>query len=146
MTATARTTALQVLCAMKRADAWADAALKAQITRDRLSPQDAALCTRLVYGVLQNRMLLDFWLTAYCTQKPDHLQFPLLDILRLGAYQIVFLDKIPDSAAVNESVNLARQAGRAQARVAGRGAGRMTKARAGRGAGKRCWEGCLRRR
>lgn len=115
MTATARTTALQVLCAMKRADAWADAALKAQITRDRLSPQDAALCTRLVYGVLQNRMLLDFWLAAYCTQKPDHLQFPLLDILRLGAYQIVFLDKIPDSAAVNESVNLARQAGRGQA-------------------------------
>lgn len=115
MTATARTTALQVLCAMKRADAWADAALKAQITRDRLSPQDAALCTRLVYGVLQNRMLLDFWLAAYCTQKPDHLQFPLLDILRLGTYQIVFLDKVPDSAAVNESVNLTRQVGRAQA-------------------------------
>ena len=96
----ARSTALQVLIAMKRADAWADAALKSQIARDQLNPQDAALATRLVYGVLQNRMLLDHWIGAYCSQKPDHLQFPLLEILRLGAYQIVFLDKIPDSAAV----------------------------------------------
>ena len=47
--------------------------------------------------------------------KPDHLQVPLLDILRLGVYQIVFLDKIPDSAAVNESVKLTKLSGRAQA-------------------------------
>ena len=110
-----RSAALQVLQAMGRSAAWADAALAAQIARDHLSPQDAALATRLVYGVLQNRMLLDYWIGAYCTQKPDHLQLPLLDILRLGVYQIVFLDKIPDSAAVNESVKLTKQAGRAQA-------------------------------
>ena len=111
----ARSTALSVLRAMDRSGAWADAALKAQLRRDSLSPQDAALATRLVYGVQQNRMLLDFWIAVYCSQKPDHLQVPLLDILRLGVYQIVFLDKIPDSAAVNESVKLTKLSGRAQA-------------------------------
>ena len=51
---------------------------------------EAALCSRLVYGVVQNQQLLDFYLSAYCSQKPDHLQPPLLEILRLGAYQILY--------------------------------------------------------
>ena len=112
---TARESALRVLMSIRNASAWSDAALKAQLERDRISGAEAALATRLVYGVMQNRMLLDFWIGEYCTQKPDHLQLPLLDILRMGVYQIVFLDRIPDSAAVNESVNLTRQFGRAQA-------------------------------
>jgi 16S rRNA (cytosine967-C5)-methyltransferase len=111
----ARETALQVLMSIRTSSAWADAALKAQLAQGALSGPDAALATRLVYGVLQNRLLLDFWIGAYCTQKPEHLQLPLPDILRLGVYQIVFLDRIPDSAAVNESVNLAKQHGRAKA-------------------------------
>ena len=89
MSHSARDTALNVLVACRTHGAWADAALKAQLARDQLSPQDAALCSRMVYGVTQNRLLLDFYLAAYCTQKPDHLQPPLLDILRLGAYQIL---------------------------------------------------------
>ena len=112
---TSRECALRVLLSVRNAAAWSDAALKAQLERDHLSGAEASLATRLVYGVMQNRMLLDFWIGSYCTQKPDHLQLPLLDILRLGVYQIVFLDRIPDSAAVNESVNLTRQFGRAQA-------------------------------
>ena len=111
----ARETALRVLISCRTNGAWADAALKAQISRDGLSGADAALCSRLVYGVMQNRMLLDHYIGSYCSQKPDHLQPPLLDILRLGAYQILHLDKIPDSAAVNESVKLAKTFKRAQA-------------------------------
>ena len=111
----ARETALRVLISCRTNGAWADAALKAQLSRDGLTGADAALCSRLVYGVMQNRMLLDFYIGAYCSQKPDHLQPPLLDILRLGAYQILYLDKIPDSAAVNESVKLAKEFKRAQA-------------------------------
>ena len=111
----ARETALRVLISCRNNGAWADAALKAQLSRDGLSGADAALCSRMVYGVLQNQLLLDFYLAAYCSQKPDHLQFPLLEILRLGAYQILFLDKIPDSAAVNESVKLAKLFGRGAA-------------------------------
>ncbi len=111
----ARETALRVLISVRTSDAWADAGLKARLAEDRLSGADAALATRLVYGVLQNQLLLDFWIGAYCSQRPDHLQAPLTDILRLGVYQIVFLDRIPDSAAVNESVNLTKQFGRARA-------------------------------
>ncbi|MCI9511348.1 16S rRNA (cytosine(967)-C(5))-methyltransferase RsmB [Oscillospiraceae bacterium 50-60] len=111
----ARETALRVLTSCRAGGAWADAALKAQLGRDGLFGPEAALCSRIVYGVTQNRLLLDFYLSAYCSQKPDHLQPPLLDILRIGAYQILFLDKVPDSAAVNTSVELAKAAGRGQA-------------------------------
>lgn len=111
----ARETALRVLVSCRAGGAWADAALKARLGRDGLSAADAALCSRIVYGVMQNRLLLDFYLAAYCSQKPDHLQPPLSDILRIGAYQILFLDKVPDSAAVNTSVELAKTAGRGQA-------------------------------
>ena len=115
MKPSARATALRVLVSCRTNGAWADAALKAQLTRDSLTGPDAALCSRIVYGVMQNRMLLDYYISCYCSQKPDHLQPPLLDILRIGAYQILYLDKIPDSAAVNESVELAKQNKRAQA-------------------------------
>lgn len=111
----ARDTALRVLSAGRTASAWADASLKAQLRRDGLTGADAALATRIVYGVLQNRALLDFYLGAYCSQKLSRLQPPLADILRIGAYQILFLDKVPDRAAVNESVELAKKNGRGAA-------------------------------
>mgnify|MGYP002602633535 CR=1 FL=1 len=111
----ARETALRVLMSCRNNHAWADAALKAQLGRDGLVGPEAALCSRLVYGVVQNQQLLDFYLSAYCSQKPDHLQPPLLEILRLGAYQILYLDRVPDSAAVNTSVELAKISGRGQA-------------------------------
>ena len=56
MSHSARDTALKVLIACRTHGAWADAALKAQLARDQLSPQDAALCSRMVYGVTQNRL------------------------------------------------------------------------------------------
>ena len=115
MKANARECALQVLIACRKNDAWADAALKAALKTDTLSAPDAALCSRIVYGVMQNKLLLDHYIGAYCSQSPEHLQPPLLDILRIGAYQILFLDKIPDSAAVNEAVTLTKNTKRAQA-------------------------------
>ena len=112
---TPREAALRVLTACQRDGAWADAALRAELERANLSPQDAALCSQLVYGVLQNRLLLDFRLAPFCTQRLEHLQFPLPDILRLGAFQILFLDRVPDHAAVHEAVELTRSAGRERA-------------------------------
>lgn len=111
----ARASALRVLNACRQSRAWADAALAAELKRGNLSAADAALTSRIVYGVLQNSMLLDHYLGAYCTQRLDHLQQPLPDILRIGAYQILFLDKVPDSAAVNESVELAKASKRGAA-------------------------------
>ena len=72
--------------------------------RDRLSRRDAALAARLLYGVVQNCMLLDSYLAQAVSSPLAKLQPVVLDILRLGAYQILFLDKIPVSAAVNEAV------------------------------------------
>ena len=100
----ARTTALSALIAIRRQNAWADGALKEYIARDRLNRRDAALAARLVYGVVQNRLLLDFDLAQVVSSPLAKLQPVVLDILRLGAYQILFLDKIPVSAAVNEAV------------------------------------------
>ena len=115
MKISARECALQVLIACRKNHAWADAALQSALRTNELSAQDSALCSRIVYGVMQNKRLLDWYLAAYCTQKIDHLQPPLLDILRIGAYQILFLDKVPDSAAVNEAVTLTKSTKRAAA-------------------------------
>ena len=100
----ARTTALSALIAIRRQNAWADGALKDYAARDRLDRRDAALAARLLYGVVQNCMLLDFYLAQAVSSPLAKLQPVVLDILRLGAYQILFLDKIPVSAAVNEAV------------------------------------------
>ena len=105
----ARQTALGALIACRKQGAWSDGALKEYAARDRLDRREAALAARLCYGVLQNRMLLDFWLEGFVRGGLQKLQPVVLDILRLGLYQIVFLDKIPDSAAVDQSVELGKQ-------------------------------------
>ena len=105
----ARETALNALIACRKSGAWSNGVLKEYIQRDRLDSRDAALATRLCYGVLQNRQKLDFYLKQLLTGKLTGLHPVVRDILHLGLYQIYELDKIPDSAAVNESVTLAKK-------------------------------------
>ena len=105
----ARETALNVLKNCRAEGGWANGLLKEQLSRDRLDRRDAALATRLAYGVLQNRTLLDHYLQQLLTGRLKDLRPVLRDILHLGLYQLLFLDKIPDSAAVNESVALAKR-------------------------------------
>ena len=100
----ARDTALSVLIACRTKQAWSDGALKESIAHDRLDGREAALATRLVYSVQQNRMLLDWYLSGLLRGKLKDLQPVVLDILRLGACQILWFDRVPDSAAVNEAV------------------------------------------
>ena len=104
----ARETALNVLIACRKEGAWSNAALKAYISRDRLDRREAALAARLCYGVLQNRGKLDFYLQQLLTGRLKDLHPVVRDILHLGLYQLYETDKIPDSAAVNESVSLAK--------------------------------------
>ena len=105
----ARETALNALIACRKSGAWSNGVLKDYILRDRLDNRDAALATRLCYGVLQNRQKLDFYLKQLLTGKLKDLHPVVRDILHLGLYQIYELDKIPESAAVNESVSLAKK-------------------------------------
>ena len=105
----ARETALNVLIACRKEAGWSNGVLKDYISRDRLDRRDAALATRLCYGVVQNRNLLDFYLAQLLTGKVKSLHPAVRDILHLGLYQIYLMDKIPESAAVNESVDLAKR-------------------------------------
>lgn len=105
----ARETALNVLIGCRKQAAWANGVLKEYIARDKLDRRDAALATRLCYGVLQNRNKLDFYLQQLLTGKLKDLHPAVRDILHLGIYQIYEMDKIPSSAAVNESVAMAKK-------------------------------------
>lgn len=107
----ARETALNALIVCRRQQGWSNAVLKEQIRRDRLDARDAALATRLCYGVVQNRGRLDYYLAQLLKGSVKKLHPAVRDILHMGLYQICELDKIPDSAAVNESVRLARKYG-----------------------------------
>ena len=105
----ARETALNALIACRKDGAWSNGILKEYIVRDRLDSRDAALASRLCYGVLQNRLKLDFYLQQLLTGKVKDLHPAVRDILHLGLYQLYEMDKIPESAAVNESVDLAKK-------------------------------------
>ncbi len=105
----ARETALNVLIACRKDGGWSNSVLKDYCRRDRLDSRDSALAARLCYGVLQNRNLLDFYLQQLLTGKPKALHPALHDILHLGLYQLYLMDRIPESAAVNESVELAKK-------------------------------------
>ena len=105
----ARETALNVLIASRQESGWSNGLLKNYISRDRLDKRDAALATRLCYGVVQNRYKLDFYLQPLLTGKIKDLHPIIRDILHLGLYQLYEMDKVPQSAAVNESVDLAKK-------------------------------------
>ena len=108
MSINAREVALEVLTACRKADAWADGALKSALGKEGLDNRDAALAAALTYGVLQNRILLDFRIAAYCRGGLRNLEPVILDILRIGAYQILMLDRIPPSAAVHQAVEMVK--------------------------------------
>ena len=105
----ARETALNVLIACRKEEGWSNGILKEYLSRDKLDGREAALATRLCYGVVQNRLLLDWHLQQLLTGKIKNLHPAVRDILHMGLYQIYMMDKIPQSAAVNESVTLAKK-------------------------------------
>ncbi len=113
-TMNARDAALETLLQLSRGG-WADGSLKRTVQRAGLDSRDAALCSRLVYGVVQQRRLLDYYIDHWCTQRANRLEPVVAYILRLGVYQILFMDKIPDRAAVSEAVEQARRQGRSRA-------------------------------
>jgi len=108
----ARQAALETLIRCRRDGAYSGATIDTAIRKYELSRRDAALAARLCLGVLQNDSLCDYYIGCYCNQK---LEPKLRDILRLGVYQILFLDRIPAHAAVSETVGLCRQNGLSRA-------------------------------
>lgn len=112
----ARTLAVQALTKTDVGDAYSTLSLSSALnTAPDLSPADKALVTVLVYGVTQRRLTLDFILSRYLQKPLQKLHPTVLSALRVGAYQILFMDKIPASAAVNESVKTVKTSGCAYA-------------------------------
>ena len=105
----ARETAVLTLAACERQGAWSDGYLKRTIREQGLDRRDGALAARLCYGVLQNKLLLDWRLAQVCSMRLEKLEVKVLCGLRVAAYQLLFLDRIPPSAAVNEAVKLAKR-------------------------------------
>lgn len=105
----AREAALLTLAAMERQKAWSNGHLKKVLRDEGLDRRDAALATRLCFGVLQNKLLLDFYLQHFSTMKLSKMESKVLANLRLGLYQMLFLTKIPPNAAVSEAVELTKK-------------------------------------
>lgn len=103
-----RKTALEALERFRRDGAWSRQVLNALTKKNGLDSRDSALAARMFYGVLQNLAFCDHYIGRYAKGK---LEPKVRDILRLGVYQLLFMDRVPVSAAVNQSVVLCRKAG-----------------------------------
>ena len=110
----ARETALKILYAVEKDGKYLNIALVDIIEENHLDARDAALCTSLVLGVERNRLFLDNIIEHLSTIKLKKISVWILNILRLGIYSHRFMDKIPESATVNECVKLAKRYGHAK--------------------------------
>jgi 16S rRNA (cytosine967-C5)-methyltransferase len=112
----ARGVAVDVLFAARTANAWVGELVDDALSRAALSPQDRRLVTQLVFGVVRRKATLDALLKPFVT-RPFHAVEPaVVDVLRVGAFQLAFLTHVPKHAAVNETVDLARHVGSPMAR------------------------------
>lgn len=107
----ARATALQVLQAVEENGAYANVALAQALRGAELSDQDRRFVTELVYGAVKAGGTLDWILRRYASRPLSKIQPLIRQILRLGLYQLFYLDKVPASAACNTSVDLAKHYG-----------------------------------
>ena len=110
-TAGAREAALYVLARCRRFDAWSQQTIQTAAEKFSLDERDTALCTKLCLDVLQNAALCEYYIGCYSSVPAAKLEPNLLDILRLGVCQLLFMDKIPVSAAVNEAVEQTKRSG-----------------------------------
>jgi 16S rRNA (cytosine967-C5)-methyltransferase len=90
--------------------AYADRAFRAEADRARLGSDDRAFAQVLAYGTIQRRLTLDHVISELSDRPLGRLDPPLLDALRVGIYQLLFMDSVPDHAAVAETVELAKAA------------------------------------
>jgi len=104
----ARRCAYQVMRRVTSEGAYADRAFVAEAERYELAPRDRAFAQQLVYGTVQRQATLDYVLTALSARPHDDIDPPLRDALRLGIYQLVYMASVPDHAAVEQTVELAK--------------------------------------
>src|SRR3954451_17075815 len=106
--APARRCAHAVLRRVFEDGAWADRALRGEAERLGPHPRDLALATRLAYGAVQRSATLDHVVAVLAGRGVERLDPPVIAALRLGVFQLAYLDRVPPHAAVGESVQLAK--------------------------------------
>jgi 16S rRNA (cytosine967-C5)-methyltransferase len=105
----ARAVAFRVLRRVTADDAWADRAFRAEAERAGLDPRERAFAQQLAYGTVQRLRTIDHALQAASSRPLKRVDARLLDALRLGAFQLLFLDGVPDHAAVEQTVELVKK-------------------------------------
>ncbi len=105
---TPRQTAFEILMKVEKDKAFSNKALDNALKKLEYSHQDSVFVSALVYGVLERKITLDYQIARFLTKSIKRLKPDVLTILRIGVYQLYFMDKVPVSAAVNESVKLAK--------------------------------------
>lgn len=104
--AMARKSAVKALLKINTESAFSNITLNSVLSESDLSPADKALATALVYGVLDRKITIDYVLKKFIKTPLKKVAPFSLEVLRTAVYQIMFMDKIPNSAAVDESVKL----------------------------------------
>lgn len=109
----ARELALEALLRIEKDGAYSHLVVSRMLDGHPLSRKDAALATELVYGTIQRKNTLDFYISRYVSGPPERLEPWVVQLLRLSFYQLAYLDRIPAHAAVNEAVAIAKKRGHA---------------------------------
>ncbi|MEG0115325.1 MAG: 16S rRNA (cytosine(967)-C(5))-methyltransferase RsmB [Hydrogenoanaerobacterium sp.] len=104
----ARQIAVQALVKVNTDGGYSNLVLDNELSKSELSPRDKAFCTTIFYGVLERRITLDALLATYCRQSLKKLMPQVRELLHIAVYQILYMDGVPQSAAVNETVELAK--------------------------------------
>jgi 16S rRNA (cytosine967-C5)-methyltransferase len=106
----ARRIAFEVITAVRESDSYANLLLPVKLQRAKLDAQDAAFATELTYGTLRGMGYYDAVIEIAAGRVVDEIDAPILDVLRLGAHQLLSL-RVASHAAVDESVSLAHEVG-----------------------------------
>ena len=105
----ARELSFETLLKIEKDNSYSNLSIAGVLKDNNLEDADKAFFTALVYGVVERKITLDYNIGLYLKQPIKKLKTEALIILRIGAYQLLFMDKIPSHAAINESVNLAKK-------------------------------------
>lgn len=106
-----REIALKVLYKTIEKDGYSNILLNHSLSSGDFSPEDRAFITRIVYGVLENKIYLDWVIRRFSKIRLKKISPWIINILRISIYQILFMDRVPGFAAVNEGVKLAKKHG-----------------------------------
>jgi 16S rRNA (cytosine967-C5)-methyltransferase len=111
MDITPRKAALDILVHIEKDKSYSNLVIGRFLEKYSFNKQDSAFVTAIVYGVLENLLTINYFIEKYAKRDLNKIQIVILNIIRIGIVQLLFMDKIPESAAVNEAVKQAQQSG-----------------------------------